>query len=511
MADTKTFSPDETIGLIRAKAADATHGDSFCVKIHRRKGVVGGFGGHSELTAALGGGTVAQICSPETWLPKLVGGGNYIVRVYSDADPGKQLGGDLIHQFAGDQKNVDPAILKLPGWSGPSELRWPETAPQAPVPYVTLGANGTPIVPMQPAVSQVQQSAPILPLGPSSAELELKEQLRQVNEMLRQQAAALAQRDRDLAEEKANRREEQLRREHAAEMGAIRAEIAKLANTAPVKSSVDTIAALAPVVTPLIQSIIASNSETRQLMAKIQADSQAQFQALMMKSMERPAVSPEVTALMDRFQSQLEKLRETDPSQHNMISQMADAFGGMTNMMVNVMGQVADSGLLGGKQESTGMLIFKEIAKALEALGRSAAVTGGGRPRRPALPARAPVAATATGPQRPVAPIAPAQPQSNGLAGVVNPLDEIEQRIRNEEDPVAIADLFVKSINDPAVQTEIAEAVGLPNVFRARLGDEWANEHMDYVQALLTEVQAKLEAAGVVLEEDPAQNSETAE
>lgn len=509
MADTKTFSPDETIGLIRAKAADVTHGDSFCVKIHRRKGVVGGFGGHSELTAALGGGTVAQICSPETWLPKLVGGGNYIVRVYSDADPGKQLGGDLIHQFAGDSKNVDPAILKSAGWSGPSELRWPETAPQAPVPYVTLGANGVPIVPQAP-VSPPAASNTILPLGPSSAELELKEQLRQVNEMLRQQAAALAQRDRDLAEEKANRREEQLRREHASAMSALEAKIDRLASAAPAKSPVDMIAALAPVVTPLIQSIIASNAETRQLMAKIQADSQTQFQTIMMKSMERPAVSPEVTALMDRFQVQLEKLRESDPSQHSMISQMADAFGGMTSMMVNVMGQVADSGLLGGKQESMGMTIVKELAKAIEALGRTATV-GGGRPRRPALPARAPapVAATATGPQRPV--VQPAAPQSSGLSGIVNPLDDIERRIRAEEDPAAIAELFVRAIADQSVQAELQAATdGLTGVFRDRLGD-WANDHMEYVQALLAAVEEKLRVAGIIVEDDPVSDTEVAE
>jgi hypothetical protein len=500
MAESKTFSHDETIGLIRAKAADQAHGDSFCTKIHRRRGVVGGFGGNSELTATLAGATVNQICSPETWLPKLVGGGNYIVRIFSDSEPGKQLGGDLIHQFAGDSKTVDPATLKSAGWNGPTELRYPEFGPPQQAPFVTLGANGVPIMPQQQHTAPPAMSGPTLPLGPSSMELELKEQLRQTQDMLRQQAAALAQRDRELADEKATRREEQLRREHAAQMSALESKIDRLATVTPAKSPIDTIAALAPLVTPLVQSMIQSNSETRQLMAKIQADSQAQFQALMMKSMERPAVSPEVTALMDRFQGQLEKLRETDPSQHSMISQMADAFGGMTSMMVNVMSQVADSGLIGGKQESMGMTIVKELAKAVEAFGR-AGVTAG-VPKRRSLPPRAPAAATATGPQRPAVVTQPPVTQPNGLSGVVNPLDDIEQRIRAEEDPAAIAELFVRSINDPAVQAEVQAASGLVGVFRDRLGDEWANDHTDYVQALLAEVQAKLEAAGIVVEDD---------
>lgn len=515
MADIKTYTPDETIGLIKIKASDATHGDSFLVKVHRRIGVVGGFAGRSELTTTLAGATVEQICNAETWLPKLVGGGNYIARIYSELDAGKQLGGDLVLQFNGEPRQPDPNVLRSAGWKGPLELRYPEFGPQPQTPFMTLGGNVIPI-PQNQNTTAPPTMANTIPLGPSAAELELKQQLQQLQAIAQAAQAQLAQRDRDLVEERANRREEQLRREHAASMGDLRAEIAKIANAAPTKSPIDTIAALAPVFTPLIQAMIATSAETRQLMAKIQADSQQQFQAIMMKSMERPAVSPEVTALMDKFTNQLERLREADPSQSNMVAQMADAFGGMTSMMVNVMGQVADSGLIGGKQESTGMLVVKEIAKALEAFGRATANAGQPR-RRVALPrpAQAPVAATATGPQRPI--VAPAaqpaqpQPQPNGFAGIVNPLDEVQAKILAEEDPVAVADFFVSVINNTAVQGEIAESGTLIDVFRNRLSDVWLNDHTDYAQALLSAVQEKMQALGIIVEEGEGNSGEAAE
>src|SRR5262249_30938914 len=87
-------------------------------------------------------------------------------------------------------------------------------------------------------------------------------------------------------------------------------------------------------------------------------------------------------------------------------------------------------------------------------------------------------------------------PAPNGFAGAPNLLDEIEARIRAEEDPAVVAAAFVLAMADPAVKAEIEEVGGVVNVFVERLGD-WANDHTDYAQALLAEIQQRAVAAGI--------------
>lgn len=505
MADaSKTFTPEETIGMIRAKAQDGQHGDSFIFKAFRRLGVVGGFGGHNESLVTLGGASVQQISSPEEWLPKLVGGGNFIIKIYSDQDPGKQIGGDITLKVNGEPKSIDPSILKSATWHGPPELRFPTFEPLAAHPFMSVPAQ----IPGGPVFPQQVTSAPTNTfVGPSAVELELKQQLQAQTQHVQAQQAAVVALQAALAEERAARREEQLRRESASQMAELRAEIAKISNAQPQKSATDSIAALVGTFMPLAQALITSSNETKLAMMKAQQDSANQFQAVLLKTMERPAVDPQITMLMDKFQAQLEKLREADPAQSSVLAQMADAFGGMMNMSMTMMQQVADSGL-GGQKESMGMMIVRELAKAVDTFSRAStsAVTRRARALPPkvapaqlaAQPAKAPVAAVATGPQT----MAPPVTAPNGLAGVENPLDEIEARIRSEEDPATVAESFIIAMSDPIVQAEINAAGGtIVDVFQERLGD-WANDHVEYARALLAEVEKRAVAAGYLQPEE---------
>lgn len=509
MADNKTFTPEETIGLIRAKAQDTQHGDSFQVKVYRRHGVAG-FARPSETLATLAGATVEHISNPEQWLQKLVGGGNLYLKIYSDAEPGKQIGGDIHITIQGDVKAIDPNVMKSGQWRGPPELKYPDfgaTQPQVPQPWMTIGANPAQTTMYPPP--QAPAATPALPLGPTAAEIELKNQLAQAQAALQQMQAAIASRDVALAEERAARERERMQREHDAKMASLEAKIDRLATAAPIKSPTESIAALGATFMPLVQTLIATSNETKLQMMRLQETSQQQLQAFMLKSMERPAISPEVQSLLQQFQNQIEKLKETDPAQHNIISQMADAFGGMSQMMMGVLEQAVNSGVLGGKQESTGLMIVRELAKAVEAFGRAGANAVGGKRMRlapPKLPApAAPAAAVATGPQ---APIAQPAPQANGFAGAPpNPLDEVEERIRAEEDPAAVATAFVAALQSTVVQAEIAQAGGIVELFGERLGD-WADEHVEYARELLAEVQKQAIAAGVL---QPAEEDGTVE
>lgn len=502
MAENKVWTSEETITLIRAKKEDSQHGDSFLVKVFRRSGAVGGFGGKTESLTTLGAATVQHIVNPEIWIPKLAGGGNFILKVFANNEPGKQLGGDLIVQVPGEPIAVNPAIVKMASWNGPAEMLYPEVgqAQSAPAPYVTLPNMTVVSTPSANMAAQTPAAHNVINTGPSSAELELKEQLRAQQAMLAQMQSEIARRDSLLNEERAARRDEQLRREQATALSALEAKLDRLATATPAKSPGDLIATVATALTPLVQAFIQSSSETRQIMLKAQSDNQATLQALMVKSMEKPAIDPQFAAMLNQFQTQIERLRESDPESKNVMSQMADAFGGMMNMSMEMMKQVAESGLMGGKSEPIGMTVVKEIAKAIESFGRASAATVGGRRRLPARTAptalpQPPVAATATGPQQPIVPAPTVAP--NGFAGVVNPLDEIEQRIRNEEDPKAVAAAFIACMGNPVVQAEIEEAGGIVKVFTDRLS-EWANDHVEYGQELLAEIERQGIAAGVM-------------
>jgi hypothetical protein len=182
-------------------------------------------------------------------------------------------------------------------------------------------------------------------------------------------------------------------------------------------------------------------------------------------------------------------------------------------MMVNIMSQVADSGLLGGKQESTGMMVVKEISRMIEAFARASQVAT--QPKRRALSPSAPVArqqapaaATATGPQQPAPTVAQPAASTNGFAGVVNPLDEIQRRIEAEEDPAVVAEALIAVVGSAIVQAEMKAAGGIVQVFNERLGAEWATAHMEYAQALLAAIQERAQAAGIVVIDDESGDDE---
>lgn len=493
----KTYTQDETIGLIRAKSQDTQHGDSFTVKISRRVGAIAGYGGGSELLVTMGQASIQHISSPEAWLSKLAGGGSYVIKVFSEADPGKQIGGDLLLRITGEPKSINPSIVKDPSWRGPPEMLYPEPGSlQLQQPFMTIaaGPSGNNFVPQPPAPAQLAPSAPSL------AELQLQRQLEQTQAMLQQMQSELTNRSTALAEERAARERERMQQSHTVQMQALEAKIDRLATAAPAKSPVESLTAIASTLMPLVQAMIQSNAETRALMLKAQQDNQTQLQALMLKSMERPPIDPAVTQMMDRFQAQLEKLRESDPAQHSAISSMADAFGGMTSMMMNVLNQAVDSGILGGKGESTGMMVVKEIAKAIESFGRASAGAGARRTifRPPAPPALPPRPAPAPTP----APMNGSTNGASGFAGVsapASPLDAIERRIRAEEDPETVAADFIAAMSHAAVQAEITQAGGITELFQNRLGD-WANDHVEYAQALLAAVEAHARAAGIIVD-----------
>ena len=122
MAD-KILTPEETISILRERAAK--DGDSFRLRIHR----ISGPAKTPEAVATLDEAEVLHVSSPETWLPRLCGGGPvFLLTVYHTSDPTLPIGQPIRVACQGVPREVDLSAPNKPGWSGPKVIYWPTQA-----------------------------------------------------------------------------------------------------------------------------------------------------------------------------------------------------------------------------------------------------------------------------------------------------------------------------------------------------------------------------------------------
>ena len=83
---------EQTLGIIQEKGR-ASGQDRFKVIVFRRRAN----SAVPQKVAGLDGATFSQIAEPSSWLPALLGGGEYTLNVYHSVDqPGSQLGAPLV-------------------------------------------------------------------------------------------------------------------------------------------------------------------------------------------------------------------------------------------------------------------------------------------------------------------------------------------------------------------------------------------------------------------------------
>lgn len=525
MGDPKIYAMDETLGMAKARMDSAQHGVTIKCK-RRRPG--GGMPPLFEHYATFMNVAMQHIVTPESWLSLLAGGGEHAIDVYDPVDIGKILGGPLRFQISGPPKSpIDFGQLERPDWPGPVELTYPSkqelAQAAAPQPISVISS-----APGMPAV-HVGQPAPVVAAGTSPADLALA-----------QARAELAQRTaeiealRDTQRALASRLErEETQRVADAKLNALEHRLSEalakrdVPPPPPPRDMSETLTPLLGALAPILTEMVKGQAEARKealamqmKMQELQLASAQQFQTVLVQMTARPAVDPAIVALQDKFDRTLERMHEReDPAARAMVTQMADAMGSVTNMMMGVLQTASEAGLVGGGKETTGMMVIKEIAKALDKFGRVAAVGMQKpqlRPGRPPQPQRAPRpngAPRATAPANVVveAPVArapqPATPQPAAFAGMPvgaaeapNPFDEIEDMILAEADVQEVADKLVGSWSNPVLQAEIAEHGGdFTSILQDRIEEEWADEHVEYLLSLSEAVQAKLVEAGLLV------------
>ena len=309
------------------------------------------------------GGSVEHLNAIESWLPRLVGGGEYIIVVNHETDAGRRFPFS-INLTGAPLSHVNTSVVQALDWAGPANLASPnpqsmaqDAQAQSQQPQqqaAQFSPFARPMQMTQPTVQQVmQQPVPQIPVTPAGAQGIAQMAPGAADSYLAVQRAEAAARDVISAKEAAlDRREteERMRREAADRESKLKAEMdskfdsiknAILASKPVEKQGADPmaiVAGIAAALAPIAQAFISSSAEARriqiemqqrqaEMQMKAQADQaamqqrmQEQTTALMLKAMEKPSTSPEMQAIFELTRTQSE-------SQGVMMSRIVDEIG----------------------------------------------------------------------------------------------------------------------------------------------------------------------------------------
>lgn len=497
--DNRNLSTEEALALLSEKAKSA--GDFWRVKVYRRRGP-----GHpQESVATFDDARVEHFANPEMWLPKVVGGAgergaSFVLAAYHMTDTVNALVQGIHYPILGAPKvdrdnkpTYDFEAMKSPLWNGPTKLVWPEPADMKMETTITIPFQ-SPLPGVNAPMAPVPQNT--VPGGATNPGNGLN--LDALRTQLEFERSQLFEKSRALEESRHKMEMEQIKRENDARFREMEARLAQPA----VKQA--GLVELLPAVLPMVQAIISSNNEMRKVMFEAQQDSAKQTTQLLVQLMEK-------------------KTEETPGVK--MLSQVTEAMGSMSKMMIDSMKAQMDA--LNGPEEPNNLKIVREVVK-----GISTVASGISRPKLvPVLPGQNPQAprpqpqmngAPAQRPpvQRPVPqPQQVTQPkQQVPQAAETQPqmtiVDQIDHMIRQQMDVGLVATQFIKAIDDPAMNDALRKVGGDPvELFRIRLGD-WVDEDQEnrggYVLGLSQELQRQLTEKGL-LEQPSAESEEDAE
>lgn len=498
--------------LAKIKSASIESGDSFRVKIYRKRTMTN----LPDNIATLDGATLAHIASPEVWMGRLAGGGTYQISVYRPEDPSLPIGGPIVFSInsPAEPKDVDPAVLRQPGWQGPPICVFPEASDRGPQPAYSVGSPaGIPNV-QTPQTNVPGGNLPgnqfhQAPAGTSANEAYLRAQL---DDMSRRFAEAerrsdeqrrQVELDRIRADSDAKLREIQLQNEAAIRRLEAQAAAATAAASAPKNGS--NLAEILAAVAPLVTQVMQQSAEDRKMQTTI-----------LTSLLSKPAIDPALQAiLLERNNSKSESVE--------MLNAMPAMMTSMSKMAMTVADAVSELSGPPEPKEAPGVAIAREISKAVQTIGMglSAQARAKQAPSQPALPpgsyeARAtqppppppnnqPTQAFAGPPQatngkHPANALEQPVPQPKGPRLVV---DEVERMIRAKQDPKAIIHLLIDNLQNDQVQRELIAADGdFQEMFARRLVDFWPiEENQPYLVELFTTFQSEGEAAGIFEDE----------
>lgn len=475
-----------TIALLNQRSQDG--GNTFRIKIYRKRSAAA----LPEHVATMDGAEVRHVANPETWLPKLCGGGNYFFMVFHSSDTTTAVGGHLPWAFQGaPYDNLRLDAVRGPNWEGPQEIIFPpkEDILDRPT-HITMAPTPHQPMPMPAPIHPPQQV-------PSPAIEAAMAQFQTMQGQFAQRERELIEKERRM-EKEADRRESEARwREMEAKASAREAQLqaqiqqaaaaAQVAQARPPESNI--LEKIAPVLVPIVQQIIQGQNDMRAAMMK-QDDARSQQQQVLFQAMlQKPAIDPTVEKLVSKVESLSEKLNQQNQTpQHQM---MADMVATVSKATMNMVKMATEASLGPAKpSEPPIMMAIRESVKAVQALasGMQMRTPPAAQQYQPQLPAQA---------QPPDAPPSAGIPPRAVQAAVVpeprgTVVDEIERDIRAKINPTDVATKLISALGDPDMQAELAKYGNSPNeLFAVRLGD-WVQSdtaNAVYSASLLQEIQ----------------------
>jgi len=423
----------------RAKAEDL---DSWRVKVFRRMGALA----LPELVMTLDGARVEHFAMPETWIPRLSGGGQYALFPYHAKEPSIGVGYPINVTIQGEPIQIDTSQVKAPDWPGPKKFIYPmETGKPSgyQVPSPGHGAFATP------------QSLPGSAVGPGMgvhAVEALTMQLQAANE-------ARAALERRLLEEA-----------HKADLARVRAEMtdairdikAQLAqpHAAPVNP-------LSEILSPLLElgrTFLTASQDARKSAVE-------QSNAMTQRQME--------------FMQKLLDAKTAETPMTKVMTDLASSFAAISELQMEAVQRALDLGQT--EKEPTGLRIVGELTKGLAALaaaGQAGQAPGGTPPT--VLPIQRPMPQPAPQPLPAPAPV-PIQP-----AAMIPVVAKFVALIKSRVDPRSVAQDFVQTANtDETLQRALAQVRNNPiDLFAPHLAD-WIHDpaNVAYINALIGQLQ----------------------
>lgn len=490
--------------------------DSFRIRVARRKNNNTGL----EVVASFEEARGDHIVSPEKWLPEMAGGGNYYIDAFHADDPVTQIGGSILFSVSGNSWPAAWSVIDSPNWRGPGECSYPTrpVTPQRQSPMLHAVGQEQPLavdvgggVPISTPITRERGPDNQLLLYMDKAQRAEAASAAMVADAARRSEMESIRRESDKKLDAAERRYETL-------MAEVRA-LQQRPPEQPKESIVDSLGKLAPLLMPLLQTVLtnqnnaalkqaelAAHAAERQLVAaKESAESVNKILTMMMT---RPAIDPVILALLQESMKQ----KETSP----MVAEMASAFTSMSQGFLQTITAATDAGLINRPNEGGGMA---EVVGALGGVASSfidllaqrqqqgpgvqlpqPRTVEGERMVSPALPM--PRVARQDLQQQQRRPAVPVPGQQDALA-VWNALD---RNIKARANPQQVAVFFLDALaKDPVLQQRFRGAGTDLTKFYAAYWQTWTQSNMPlnlpYAQALQDAVVAEARRRGMVPQE----------
>lgn len=502
----------ETRKLIQAAMAKR---DSFRVRVARRKNSNTGL----EVVASFEEARGDHIVSPEKWLPELAGGGNYYIDAFHADDPVTQIGGSVLFSVGGNSWPAAWSVIDSPNWRGPSECSYPTrpVAAQRQSPVLHVPGQEQPIgvdvgggVPISTPITRDRGPDNQLLLYMDKAQRAEAASAAMVADAARRSEMESIRRESDKKLDAAERRYETL-------MAEVRA-LQQRPPEQPKESIVDSLGKLAPLLMPLLQTVLtnqnnaalkqaelAAHAAERQLVAaKESAESVNKILTMMMT---RPAIDPVILTLLQESMKQ----KETSP----MVAEMASAFTSMSQGFLQTITAATDAGLINRPNEGGGMA---EVVGALGGVASSFIDLLAQRQQQgPGVQLAQP--RTVEG-ERVVSPALPMprvarpdlQQQRRPVGGVPGQHDalaawnSLDRYIKARTNPQQVAVFFLDQLaKDPVLQQRFRSAGTDLTKFYAAYWQTWTQSNMPlnlpYAQALQDAVVAEARRRGMVPQE----------